>query len=65
MKFLEYLYYETLPYLYGTLGIFAMSQHEVSKIAAFGGIVLTLCSYQVFYQRYFHRTYANKHKMRI
>ncbi len=60
MKFLEYMFYESLPYIYGSIGVFAMTQHETSKVAAIGGLILALCSYQVFYKRYFHRTYTAK-----
>ena len=54
------MYYESLPYFYGAVGLFAISQHQFSKIAAAGGFVLLVCSYQVFYKRYFHRTYTTK-----
>lgn len=65
MKFLEYMYYESLPYTYGTVGLYGMSQHELSKIAAMAGFVLAACSYQVFYKRYFHRTYKVRNQVSI
>ncbi len=65
MKFLEYLYYESLPYIYATIGAFGLANHETSKVAAIGGFVLAACAYQVFYFRYFHRTTTSRTRSNI
>jgi len=65
MDFLEYLYYESLPYLYGTVAAFALMNHEASKIAGVAGIILAFCSYKVFYKRFYYRTYSKKYNHQI
>ena len=61
MDLLEYIWYEGLPYIYGSLSIFAFSQSDVSKLAGIAAIVLAFCSYAVFVKRFEHRTYASKY----
>ena len=60
MSFLEYVYYESLPYVYAALAVFAYSQHEVSKWAGAATIILAYCSYFVLQQRFRHRTVYKK-----
>jgi hypothetical protein len=55
MDFIEYLYYESLPYFYAGLSYFALSHHDTSKVAGLAGVILAFCSYQVFMQRYNYR----------
>lgn len=58
MKQLEQLYYESLPYAYAALAIFAFANHKTSKVAGIAALVLAFCSYQVFTRR---RRYRNAH----
>lgn len=65
MGFLEYIFYESLPYLYGALSIFAFMNHEASKMAGLAAIILAVCSYQVFMKRYQYRMFTSKYKRNI
>lgn len=65
MKFLEYLYYESLPFFYAGLSLFAFMNAESSKIVIVAGALLAFCSYQVFYKRYFYRTYTSHYKKQM
>ncbi len=60
MDFLEYLFYESLPYLYAIVAFGGFMNHDVSKVAVVAAVVLSYCSYLVFSQRYFHRHVAPK-----
>ena len=62
MDFLEYMYYESLPYVYAALSIFAFMNHDTSKIAGVAAVVLAFCSYLVFVKRYEHRMLRSRHK---
>jgi hypothetical protein len=55
MRLLEYLYYESLPYSYAALGVYGLTLHDVSKLAAVGGLMLLFCGYQVYQIRQKHR----------
>ena len=61
MDFLEFIWYESLPYLYACLAVFAFTQHDTSKLIGLAGIVLGYCSYHVFAKRYEYRTYSVKY----
>ena len=65
MDFLEYLYYESLPYIYAGLSVFAFMNHETSKIAGVAAVVLAFCSYMVFAKRYEHRMIRSRYKNNI
>lgn len=62
MDFLEYLYYESLPYFYAGMAAFGFMNHETSRIAGLAAAVLAFCSYKVFYSRFHYRTYSSKYK---
>ncbi len=61
MDFLEFVYYESLPYAYASIGAFAFMNQEFSKIAGVAGVVLAFCSYQVFMRRYKYRMRGQNH----
>ncbi len=61
MKFLEYVYYESLPYAYAGLALFAFMNHENSKAAGVASLVLAFCSYHVLMKRYNYRTYSSRY----
>jgi len=62
MDFLEFVYYESLPYAYASIGAFALLNHDFSKVAGVAGIVLAFCSYQVFMRRYQYRMLGHRHR---
>jgi len=48
---LEYLFYESLPFLYVAIGIYAIAFHYTSKIAVTSGVILLFCATKVFQWR--------------
>ncbi len=56
MKLLEPLYYESLPYVYGALAIFAFSQADESKIAGVAALLLSFCSCYILKKRFEYRS---------
>lgn len=62
MKFLEWLYYESLPFVYGALSAFGFANHEYSKLGAVAAVVLAFCSYTVFHKRFYYREFQSRHK---
>jgi hypothetical protein len=64
MDFLEYIYYESLPYVYAALSAFAFYNHESSKLVGLAGIVLAFCSYQVLARRYNYRMFTSRPKIK-
>lgn len=63
MNFLEYMYYESLPYFYAGMSVFAFINHETSKILPVAGLTLAFCSYHIFQERYKYRTYKRNRKI--
>lgn len=59
MDFLEFIYYESLPYAYASIGAFAFMNQDFSKVAGVAGLVLAFCSYQVFMKRYQYRMHGH------
>ena len=62
MDFLEFIYYESLPYAYASIAGFALMNSDFSKVAGIAGIVLAFCSYQVFSKRYRYRMLGHQHR---
>lgn len=48
---LESLYYESLPFLYLGIGVYALAFLNTSKIAVASGVVLLFCATRVFHWR--------------
>ena len=64
MDFLEYIWYESLPYGYAALSGYVFFNMDQSKVAGLAAIVLAFCSYQVFIRRYNHRYKSSKNQNR-
>ena len=62
MDFIEWLYYESLPYVYAGLSIFAFMNYESSKLVAASAVVLAFCSYIVLTKRYNYRVFHSRYK---
>ena len=67
MDFLEWLYYESLPYVYAGFSVYAFMNADASKLVGIAGVVLAFCSYVVLSKRYNYRVFQSRynHKMRI
>lgn len=48
---LESLYYESLPFLYLGIGVYALAFMDFSKIAVGSGVILLFCATRVFHWR--------------
>lgn len=48
---LDYLFYESLPFLYFAIGVYAIAFHYSSKIAVASGVLLLFCATKVFQWR--------------
>ena len=65
MDFLEWLYYESLPFAYAGLAAFAFAHHDSSKIAAVAAVVLVICSFTILQKRFQYRTFQSQYKNNI
>ncbi len=61
MKFLEFVYYESLPYAYAGLAVFAFMNYETSKLAGIAAVILSFCSYYVLSKRYNYRMFSSRY----
>lgn len=52
---LESLYYESLPFIYLSLGIYAIVFFDAARIAVGSGVILLFCATKVFHWRYRNR----------
>lgn len=60
MDFLEFIFYESLPFIYAGLSTFAFLNHDKSIFVGLAAIILAFCSYQVFVKRFRYRSYVNR-----